>query len=215
MCPVSCEQIHHAHAAVFSHATEVTPLRITRTQGKIKRRYCAQTEPSLASNLFVTLPGGYVTGTTGEGGVCSQRENLCFHKPTVSLLMILLVYCHINSFQRASSMKKPFPGGENRRDGLAAHHKESEAIESLLLPYAATGMSLLAVGGRSGATASGAAVDVCSDAPAWVQWVERAADGGVVDVSRALSRSPSALRINAQHVARSDSYNVRNCLPPK
>jgi hypothetical protein len=52
-------------------------------------------------------------------------------------------------------MKKPFPGGEKRRDGRAAHHKESEAIASLLLPYAATGVSLLAVGGRSGATPRG------------------------------------------------------------
>jgi hypothetical protein len=52
-------------------------------------------------------------------------------------------------------MEKPFPGGENRRARRAAHHKESEAIESLLLPYAATGVSLLAVGGRSGATPRG------------------------------------------------------------
>jgi hypothetical protein len=46
------------------------------------------------------------------------------YKPTVSLLMIPLVYCHINSFQRASSMEKPFPGGENRIDGRASHHVE-------------------------------------------------------------------------------------------
>jgi hypothetical protein len=36
---------------------------------------------------------------------------------------------------------------------------------------------------------SGAAVDVCSDTPAWGQRVERAADGGVVDVVHALSVS--------------------------
>jgi hypothetical protein len=41
--------------------------------------------------------------------------------PTVSPLMIPLVYCHINSFQRAPSMGKPFPGGEKRMDGWAAH----------------------------------------------------------------------------------------------
>src|SRR5882724_6203388 len=40
--------------------------------------------------------------------------------------------------------------------------------------------------------ASGAAVDVCSDAPAWAPRAERAADGGVVDVARALSGSPRA-----------------------
>ena len=39
---------------------------------------------------------------------------------------------------------------------------------------------------------SGAAVDVCSDALAWAQRAERAADGGVVDVSRALSVSSRA-----------------------
>ena len=38
--------------------------------------------------------------------------------------------------------------------------------------------------------ASGAAVDVCSDAPAGAQRAERAADGGVVDVARALFVSP-------------------------
>src|SRR5262245_53159236 len=49
-------RVRHAHATVFAHATEVTPLRTTRTHGKVKRRACEQTEPSLASNLFVTRP---------------------------------------------------------------------------------------------------------------------------------------------------------------
>ena len=39
--------------------------------------------------------------------------------------------------------------------------------------------------------------------------------GGVVYMPRALSVSPSARRINAQHVAQFDAYNIRNCLPPK
>ncbi len=39
---------------------------------------------------------------------------------------------------------------------------------------------------------SWAAVDVCSDTPAWAQRAERAVDGGVVDVSRALSGAPRA-----------------------
>ena len=47
-----------------------------------------------------------------------------YYKPTVSPLMIPLVYCHINSFQRASSVEKPWPGGEKRRDGRASHHVE-------------------------------------------------------------------------------------------
>jgi|Tabmets5t2r1_1033131.scaffolds.fasta_scaffold50099_3 hypothetical protein len=41
--------------------------------------------------------------------------------PTVSPLMIPLVYCHINSFQRASSVARPWPGGEKRIDGGAAY----------------------------------------------------------------------------------------------
>ena len=49
--------------------------------------------------------------------------------------------------------------------------------------------------------AAGAAVAVCSDAPPWAQRTERAADGGVGDVSRALSVSPHAPRIHAQRVA--------------
>jgi len=49
-------RVCHAHAAVFPPSTEVRPLHTTRTQCKVKRRYIAQTEPSLASNLCVTLP---------------------------------------------------------------------------------------------------------------------------------------------------------------
>jgi hypothetical protein len=39
---------------------------------------------------------------------------------------------------------------------------------------------------------SGAAVDVCSDAPSWAHRADRVADGGVVYFSRALSVSPRA-----------------------
>ena len=49
--------------------------------------------------------------------------------------------------------------------------------------------------------ASGAAVDVRSDAPAGAQRAERAADGGVVYVARALSVSPHAPCIIAQRGA--------------
>ena len=44
--------------------------------------------------------------------------------PTVSPLTIPPVYCHINSFQRASSVEKPWPGGEKRRDWRTAHPVE-------------------------------------------------------------------------------------------
>ena len=45
-------------------------------------------------------------------------------KPTVSPLIIPLLYCHINGFQRAFSAEKPLPGGENRMAGWAAHPVE-------------------------------------------------------------------------------------------
>ena len=69
--------------------------------------------------------------------------------------MIPLEYCHINSFQRASSVEKPLPGGEKRREGRASHHEELEAIRPLLLPCAATGVPLLAVWYLIGATPRG------------------------------------------------------------
>ena len=51
-----------------------------------------------------------------------------FILPVLNLLYasftIPLVYCHINSFQRASSVEKPLPGGEKRRGGQASHHEE-------------------------------------------------------------------------------------------
>ena len=61
--------------------------------------------------------------------------------------------------------------------------------------------------------ALGAAVDVCSDAPPWAQQAKRAADGGVVDASRALSGSPLAPRIHAQRVARSSRYYACPLVP--
>src|SRR5262252_4854592 len=36
-------------------------------------------------------------------------------KPTVSPLIMPLLYCHINGLQRASSVEKPWPGGEKKR----------------------------------------------------------------------------------------------------
>ena len=59
-----------------------------------------------------------------EVGACGIRLVCLFLKPTVSPLTIALVYCHINSFQRASSVEKPLPGGEKRIDGRASHHEK-------------------------------------------------------------------------------------------
>ena len=58
-------------------------------------------------------------------------------------------------------------------------------------------------------------MDARRDTTAGVRRAERTADGGVVDVPRALSVSPRAPRIPAQRVARCDLYNTRNCLPQK
>ena len=88
-------------------------------------------------------------------------------------------------------------------------------MESFLLPCVATGVSLFAAWGLSGATASGAAVDDCRDAPAWARRAARAAASVVVDVPRALAVSPHVPCMTAQRVARYDPYNIRNCLPPK
>jgi hypothetical protein len=88
-------------------------------------------------------------------------------------------------------------------------------MESFLLPCVAIGGVPARGVVPERCHASGAAVDICSDAPAWAQRAERAVDGGGVDVSRALSMSPRAPRINAQRGARCDLYNTRNCLPPK
>ena len=50
---------------------------------------------------------------------------------------------------------RPGPGGENTIGGRASHHEASEALGSFLLSYAATEVSLLAVGCRRGATPRG------------------------------------------------------------
>ena len=94
----------------------------------------------------------------GAGRACMNDGMVKFPPldiPTVSPLVIPLVYCHINSFQRASSVEKPWQGGEDRRDGRAAHHEEFEALGAFLLPCWATGMTLLAVRCRSGAPPRG------------------------------------------------------------
>jgi hypothetical protein len=70
-------------------------------------------------------------------------------------LKIPLVYCLSSASDEHPVVARPWPGGEKRIGGQASHHEESEAIGSLLLPYAATGVSLLAVGCLSGATPRG------------------------------------------------------------
>jgi hypothetical protein len=53
-----------------------------------------------------------------------RAEDVIGIKPTVCPSMIPLIYYHINSFQQASSVERPLPGGENRIGGRASHHEE-------------------------------------------------------------------------------------------
>jgi hypothetical protein len=50
---------------------------------------------------------------------------------------------------------RPWPGGENKIDGRISYRTDFEAIGAFLLPCAATGVSLLAVWRRIGATPRG------------------------------------------------------------
>src|SRR5262245_12457530 len=51
----------------------------------------------------------------------ASRSTRTRPKPTVSPLIIPLLYCHINGFQRAFRVEKPLPGGEKKMDGWTAH----------------------------------------------------------------------------------------------
>jgi hypothetical protein len=66
--------------------------------------------------------GHGIIGCSGDPGNGTSGPIRVF-KPTVSPLTIPLVYCPIKSFQRASSVEKPWPGGEKRRDGRASPHE--------------------------------------------------------------------------------------------
>jgi hypothetical protein len=84
-------------------------------------------------------------------------------------------------------------GQEAKRGWLSGQRIpwNDEAIGAFLLPCAPPGV-LVRERGPERCTSSGAAVDVCSDAPVWAQRAARVAGGGVVDVPRALSVSPRA-----------------------
>jgi hypothetical protein len=86
---------------------------------------------------------------------------------------------------------------------------------SLLLPYATTGLALIAGWCVIGGNPSGSAVDAGHDAATRVRGSARAADDGVVDVPQALPGAPRAPPITAQRVARFDHYRARNYLPPQ
>jgi hypothetical protein len=103
----------YEHGAVHGHARTVIGSFPCMSQGT----------PTSAETPTHVLRQGQMMGDHGCGVIL-----------TVSPLMIPLVYCHIKSFQRATSVEKPLLGGENRIDGRASH------------PVCATGLSLIAIG---------------------------------------------------------------------
>jgi hypothetical protein len=126
--------------------------------------------------------------------------------PSINLLSapftIPLVCCDIHGFRRVSRGGEAMARRqkEERRVGSASRGMVrrwgccSSRARHRVVPERARGPERC--------HASGAAVDLCSDAPAEAQRAERAADGGIVYVWQARSASPRALRMNAQCVAR-------------
>jgi len=55
---------------------------------------------------------------------CQRLPNYPLIHLLYAPLTIPLVYCHINNFQRASSLAGPFQGGEMRTAVWASHHEE-------------------------------------------------------------------------------------------
>src|SRR6266568_2457578 len=99
--------------------------------------------------------------------IAPPREGVVI--PTVSPLIIPLLYGRVGSAYRGMVRRWGRFFSRVRHRGVPDREKVSERCH-----------------------ASRATVAVCSDAPARAQRAERAADGGVVDVSRALSVSSSA-----------------------
>src|SRR5215475_3780287 len=86
--------------------------------------------------------------------------------PTVSPLIIPLLYCHINGFQRVFSVEKPWPGGQKRRGGWAAPPVAWGGAGVVAASRARHRVVPERARGPERCHASGAAVDVCGDAPA-------------------------------------------------
>jgi hypothetical protein len=101
-------------------------------------------------------------------------------------LTIPLICCHINSFRRASSCGEAMARRrkEGRRAGIALRVVSPPACGHRGVP--ARGVV------PERCHALGSAVDGRRDTPAGARRAERAADGGVMDVPRALSVSPRA-----------------------
>ncbi len=77
------------------------------------------------NNFVSNSDGGHMH--RGQRRVLSWQEQGAFEDsdliPTVCLSNIPLVYCHINSFQRASRLARPSQGGEKRTAVWASRHE--------------------------------------------------------------------------------------------
>jgi hypothetical protein len=83
-------------------------------------------EPGPGVAVPAATPASPLLPMTGRNGASSAPKILLNRPnviPTVSPLTIPLVYCHIKSFQRASGVERPLPGGEKRRGGRASPHE--------------------------------------------------------------------------------------------
>ena len=89
-------------------------MRVARPAPDVTRGYIPMEGESVARSR-----GEYAPGDLNESMMIGPVD-----RPTVSPLIIPLLYCHINGFQRAFSVEKPLPGGEKRMAGWAAHPVE-------------------------------------------------------------------------------------------
>jgi hypothetical protein len=114
-------------------------------------------QPLLGFNTHLSQPPVASEGVAyyRQGDARYEELRKGFNKPTVCSSNVPLVYCHINSLQRASNAERPLPGGEKRRGGRASHHEALCSDEAVSPPACATGLSLRAVWCLSGATPQG------------------------------------------------------------
>ena len=136
------------------------------------------------NNFVSNSDGGHMH--RGQRRVLSWQEQGAFEDsdliPTVCLSNIPLVYCHINSFQRASRLARPSQGGEkrtavwaSRHEGLVSHDGVAPHVcDPMLVPQ---GWAVLERGNPWGS-----AGDAGLDTAAQARRAARAVDGGVVSV---------------------------------
>jgi hypothetical protein len=116
---------------------------------------CAARSMALGIHPYSPARGSGVRASATGGVSPPAADGSCCTKPTICPLTIPLVCCHINSFRRASSCGEAIARGrkEARRAGIASRGMRRDWV--VPLPYAATGVSLLAGWCLIGATPRG------------------------------------------------------------